>query len=117
MSVEPARVRTNDEIVAAARGIATGQLLIADFSDPDWQIAMALMASALAEIPNLGVVLVPLDAHSGCRWLNGRVPMPVVACEVIPREDIERLQAEYDRMVAVLYPTPDPAEGESNDPA
>jgi hypothetical protein len=98
---------TNAEITEKARGIVTGDLLIADLSDMNWQISLALFMEHLREINKgdwIGTILVPVGPHIGTRWLNGRVPGCTFKCELIHINDTARLAAECDRMSAALYP-------------
>ena len=110
MSTVPAG--DQERIVEWARGIVTGELLVADLSNTAWQISLALMIPELAKMPNLGAILVPKGPHLAMHWVNNTAPGVTVTCTPIAREDLEALDAEIARMNAALYPQ-DPAMEES----
>lgn len=95
---------TPAEITAKARGIVTHELMVADLSQHEWEISLGLMMDGLADYSNVGVILVPVGKHIGMHWINNIAPGCTIACEVIPEESLEALQAEMERMSAVLYP-------------
>lgn len=96
--------RTHDEIVRLAREIVTGDLLIVDLEDQNWQASMMLLLSGW-EIPeNLGLIVVPVGPHLSGLWLYGRVPGVTVQATLIAEENLAALQAEVDRMHAALFP-------------
>jgi hypothetical protein len=103
MDPKPLPPLTDDEVTTIAREIVTRVSLLAGMDDPDWQSAMSLLLSGLkGDIPpNVGAVVVPVE---GSRWLNGRVPFPVLSARFVPSESVPALQAALDAMYAVLYP-------------
>jgi hypothetical protein len=88
-----------------ARRIATHELMVADLSVPAWQISLALMVDKLAEYDNVGLILVPKAPHVGLYWVNNTAPGCTLSCQMLAVEDIPALEAELDRINAVLYPT------------
>ena len=103
-NVEP---RTPAEITALARQIVTGDLMVVDLEDRDWQMSMMLILSAwkTESIPeNIGRIVVPLRDHASGRWLSGRVPGVTMRCFLVATEDLSFLRAEVDRMNAALWP-------------
>jgi hypothetical protein len=93
-------------ITEVARGIVTNELMVADLSNPAWQISLGLMMTSLAGYSNLGLVLVPKSEHINMGWINNTAPGCTVKCQCVATEDIEAVQAECDRMHAALHPTP-----------
>ena len=91
-------------LIEWARGVVTGQLLVADLNRHEWQTSLALMMEALAKIENLGIVLVPLAEHASLHWINGIAPGCTFTCQIVAHEDLIPLQARIDTMQAVLYP-------------
>jgi hypothetical protein len=98
--------RTNAEIIDTARRIVTGDLMVADLSDRDWQMSLALILSGLTrrEAERIGLILVPFHKHAGSRWLNGRVPGCTFSVELVHVNDMVRLDAEVKRMFKALHP-------------
>lgn len=88
-----------------ARGIVTGDILVADGSQ-EWVSSLLLMAAggAFDRVPNLGLVLVPVGPHLGSYWINGRVPAVTHRCEMVAKGQIDELQAIVDEMNAALHP-------------
>lgn len=108
MSAEPIEPFTEAEIVRYARGVVTQEYMVANVEDHDWQFSLMLLLSAWDpdEIPpNLSTVfLVPLAAHMGGRWLNGRVPGVTISAVCVAMESIDALNAKIAEMWAVLNP-------------
>jgi hypothetical protein len=101
-NVEP---RTPAEITTLARQIVTGDLMVVDLEDRDWQMSMMLILSLWESIPeNIGLIVVPLKDHASGRWLSGRVPGVTMRCFLVATEDLPFLKAEVDRMNAALWP-------------
>jgi len=98
----------HDYVVATARGIVTNELMIADLTDQAWQISLALMIDKLAEVPNLGLVLVPLLPHANLHWINGTAPGMTMQCQLVAKEDLDALHTECERMYAALHPNEPP---------
>lgn len=101
---------TAAEITELARGIVTGQQLVADLNDPSWQHSLVLLADELAKHDNLGGILVPRAPHAGGLWLNGTAPGVTLEARPIAKESLGALNAEIARMRAALYPQ------DTNDP-
>lgn len=96
---------TEEQIVETARRIVTGDLMIADPEDRDWQMSLWLLINTWKDRPvNLGLILVPLGPHMSGRWLNGRVPGVTMEASLVAQEDMEALDAEYRRMWTALHP-------------
>lgn len=95
---------SDDDVITTARGIVTGQLMIVDLERHEWQMSLALMMEALADLPNLGAILVPLEPHQGGRWINGIAPGCTMKLRTVAEEDVERVNIEVRRMHDVLYP-------------
>jgi hypothetical protein len=109
-------VGDHEMIVGWARGVVTGELMVADLSRHEWQTSMALMVEALAEISNLGVVLVPKGPHLSMPWINNTSPGCVFTCTPVAMEDLPALQAEVDRMNAALYPDTNTSTAQAESP-
>jgi hypothetical protein len=102
-------------VIECARGIVTNELMIADLSDSSWQMSLALMIEKLAEIPNLGLVLVPLLPHAHLHWINGTAPGMTMQCQLVAVEDIDALRSETERMFAALHPNEPPIKKDNDD--
>lgn len=106
-SGEPLPRATPAEITEYARGIVTGQLMVADLSDSSWQASLMLLLGHLAEIPNVGLILVPLGPHQHGYWINGVAPGVTLSAKLVAQEDLDALQAEVSRMSKALFPDQD----------
>jgi hypothetical protein len=96
---------TPDKLIETARRIVTGDLMVADLEDRDWQMSLCLLIGGMENRPpNLGLILVPQGPHLSGRWLNGRVPGVTMEAEFVAVEDTEALGAEYKRMWEALHP-------------
>jgi hypothetical protein len=91
-------------VVETARGIVTNELMIVDIERHEWQISLALMMNKLAEISNLGLILVPRGPHIGLHWINNTAPGCTLSCQLVASQDIEALTNECARMYAALHP-------------
>jgi hypothetical protein len=117
----PIPALTEADLTEVARGIVTGQLMMAHLYDPDWQVSLSLLLAAWGEEPvppNIGLILVPLNVHARGMWLNGRVPAVTLECRLVATESVESLMAVVRRMNEVLYPespSEEPADQESAD--
>lgn len=96
---------TPEEVTEVARKIVTGELMIADLEDKDWQHSLILMIEALADIRNLGLVLVPVVEHSRGFWLNGRVPGVTFNCRPVAKGSVPAIRREVKRMNEALWPS------------
>jgi hypothetical protein len=92
-----------ERLTELARGIVRGEYLVADTSR-DWLHSLMMMGEAIANTRNCGLVLVPVDAHLGSTWLNGRVPGVTITCVLVAKGDVADLQRRVDRMNTALYP-------------
>jgi hypothetical protein len=101
MTVERA---TEERLTEFARGIVTGDYMLAQGDDPDWQASLSLIASAITEHDNVGAVLVPVAPHMGGPWLNGRVPAMTMSLDLVAVEDVPALQEKVDTMWTALHP-------------
>ena len=103
---EPMTLMTDDEIVKYARGVITGEYLLADATDRDWSMSLALLLSGWKDIPpNASVTfLVPMRDHQNMHWLNGRVPGCTVSAICVPMENVEALIAKCDEFWKFLNP-------------
>lgn len=98
---------TEEAIVETARRMVTGDLMVADPNDRDWQMSLWLLIAAMENRPpNLGLILVPLGPHMSGRWLNGRVPGVTFEATFVAEEDVTALGEEYERMWKALHPEP-----------
>jgi len=95
---------TPNEITDLARGIVTGNYLIADLEDQSWQSSLVLIADAFTELTNIGAVLVPVAPHLGGLWINGTTPGVTLEARPVAAESTEALNAEIARMNAALHP-------------
>ena len=98
-----------EKLTEYARRLVTGDLMVADLNDRDWQTSLGLILAAWAEdetkVPgNLGKILVPVGPHMGGYWLNGRVPGFTHQIICVAQEDMEELRAIYEPMINALYP-------------
>lgn len=93
-----------------ARQLIQGTRLVVDLEDQDWQTAAMLLLSALDDetrqkfIDEDVVAFTTNVADHRGRWLNGRVPLPVLNLMAHERAFWEDVVAEYDKMAAVLWP-------------
>jgi len=103
---EPLKPMTDEEIVKFARGVITSQFMLADANDRDWAHSLMLLISCWNPVPPnaSSLFLVPLDAHQGGRWLNGRVPGVTISAVCVPMESVEALIAKCDEFHALLHP-------------
>lgn len=117
----PLEPMSTDDIVRYARGVITQEYMLADVAtDRDWQMSLMLLMSAWKTVPaNASTVfLVPMAAHAGGRWLNGRVPGVTISAVCVPMENVPTLIAKCDEFWAALNPegttreNPDAATGE-----
>ena len=95
----------HDQIVEWARGIVTGELMVADLENQAWQASLALLMTTLVQIPNVGLIVVPKGPHLSMPWINNTAPGCTVQCQMIAREDIEAVNQECERMYQALHPT------------
>jgi hypothetical protein len=102
-------IMTTAEIITTAREIVTGEQMVVDFNDRDWQASLSLLLSGWREpAVNLGCVLVPKGPHLKGYWLNGRVPGVTLSAKLVAVEDIPRLEVHLERMYAALHPEEKP---------
>jgi hypothetical protein len=103
---DPLPPMSDDEIVKYARGVITGQYMLADATDRDWSMSMMLMLSMWKPIPSNASVtfLVPMAEHQNGRWLNGRVPGVTMSAVCVPMESVEALIAKCDEFWKFLNP-------------
>jgi len=97
---------TEEELTTYARGIATGQMLVADLRSPSWQVSLALMLPEIAKEPNVGLILVPMEGHHHMPWINNTAPGITLKCVMIPRESVEALDDLAQEMLQALNPQP-----------
>lgn len=112
---EPLEPLDRETIVELARGIATGQMMIANPEEPDWASSLALLFGAYLTggiPPNVGLIVVPKGPHLGSYWLNGHVPAVTLQAYLVPSESFPELEEAYAEMVQVLYPDRDVTPGE-----
>lgn len=97
---------THAQIVETARGIVTGELLVADLSRREWQASLALLLGGISqrEAQRIGLVLVPMGPHHHLYWINNIAPGCTFEARLVHRNDVARLDAEVSRMQAALYP-------------
>jgi len=97
---------TPGEVISTARGMVTGELLIADMERHEWQTSMALILSGAdpSTFEDVGLVVVPLGPHLAIHWINGTAPGCTFQCRMIHRDDVALLQDECERMLRALYP-------------
>jgi hypothetical protein len=99
---------TQAEVTEVARGIVTGDLLIADLSMPEWQTSLALIVSALPEQEarwkRIGLILVPVRPHMNGRWINGIAPGCTFECRLVHVNDVQRVGEAMAPMWGALYP-------------
>jgi len=103
----PLEPMSTDDIVRYARGVITQEYMLADVAqDHDWQISLMLLMSAWKKVPaNASTVfLVPMAAHAGGRWLNGRVPGVTLSAVCVPLESVEALISQCDKFYDLLHP-------------
>lgn len=103
----PLEPMSTDDIVRYARGVITQEYMLADVAtDRDWQHSMMLLMSAWKKVPaNASTVfLVPMAAHAGGRWLNGRVPGVTLSAVCVPLESVEALISQCDKFYDLLHP-------------
>jgi hypothetical protein len=103
----PLEPMTTDDIVRYARGVITQEYMLADVAqDRDWQHSLMLLMSAWKQVPaNASTVfLVPMAAHAGGRWLNGRVPGVTLSAVCVPLESVEALISQCDKFYDLLHP-------------
>jgi hypothetical protein len=103
----PLEPMTTDDIVRYARGVITQEYMLADVAqDRDWQHSLMLLMSAWKKVPaNASTVfLVPMAAHAGGRWLNGRVPGVTLSAVCVPLESVEALISQCDKFYDLLHP-------------
>lgn len=101
-----------DELTPAdvARQLTQGTRMLVDTEDQDWQMGIALLASAMTEeqvqrMEDEGVVVLTTDVsdHAG-RWLNGRVPLPVTNMMGHTRDFWDDVVEQYEKIAAVMWP-------------
>lgn len=104
------RRKTPEQITTTARRIVTDQLIIVDVEKHPgpWGTSLLFMAEHLAQVRNLGAILVPVAPHVGGYWINGTVPAITLECELVARGDLPALSREIERMQAALFPEPEP---------
>lgn len=97
---------TDEDVIRFAREFCIGEQMVLDPTDADWRMSSALLMSALSEedCQTVGLILVPRSAHMAQPWLNERVPGCVVQMVLIHADDVDRLKAKADEMLAVLFP-------------
>jgi hypothetical protein len=99
---------TQREVIEVARGIATGELLIADLSMHEWQSSLALIISALPEkearLKRIGLILVPVTPHQTGHWINGIAPGCTVEARLVHVNDVDRVGRALAPMFEALYP-------------
>jgi hypothetical protein len=103
----PLEPMSTDDIVRYARGVITQEYMLADVAqDRDWQHSLMLLMSAWKKVPaNASTVfLVPMAAHAGGRWLNGRVPGVTLSAVCVPLESVEALISQCDKFYDLLHP-------------
>jgi len=103
----PLEPMSTDDIVRYARGVITQEYMLADVAtDRDWQHSMMLLMSAWKKVPaNASTIfLVPVNAHQGGRWLNGRVPGVTLSAVCVPLESVEALISQCDKFYDLLHP-------------
>jgi len=105
---------TEAKLIETAREIVTGDLMIADLSNPDWQHSLALIFSGADEDREhtIGLVIVPLGPHMKGYWLNGTAPAVTWECRFVHVNDINRLGALIAAMNAALHPDRIPADNQ-----
>jgi hypothetical protein len=103
---EPLKPMSDDDIVKYARGVITQEYMLADIQDHDWQMSLMLLMSAMKSIPaNASTYfLVPMAAHQGGRWLNGRVPGVTLSAVMVPMENVEALFKQLNDFYYALHP-------------
>jgi hypothetical protein len=108
VSVKPLEPLDDETVLDYARQIVTDKMLVADLSDRDWQMSLALIISAMDEDggpeipPNIGAVLVPVAPHLKGYWLNGRVPGVTISAVLVASESMDPLRAQVSRMLEAL---------------
>jgi predicted phosphoribosyltransferase len=108
---EPLPPLTDQEVIDYARGIVTGEYMIADPQDRNWSMSLALIFAGMKSFPpNGAIILVPVAPHMAGRWLNGSVPGVTLKAVFLPSESVGALKVKYDEMWAALHPgEPPPA--------
>ena len=96
---------TGAELIATARGIVTGELMVADLRDRDWHTSLALLLSGVEDRGGtIGLVLVPRGPHLRGYWLNGQVPAVSFEAKCVHVNDVRALSDLVDTMNSALYP-------------
>jgi hypothetical protein len=103
---DPLVPMSDADIIKYARGVITNEYMLADVDDQDWQMSLMLILINWKPVPaNASTLfLVPMAAHMGGRWLNGRVPGVTTSAVCVPTESVQALLTKCDEFYNVLHP-------------
>lgn len=95
-------VATPEQIRAFARGLITGELLLADLEQEEWKISLMLIVGTMRPYENVGLIFVPMGPHHHLPWLNGIAPGFTTSIRLLPVENMAEFARVYEEMYAAV---------------